>query len=191
MSHFLKLNLKKQETYILLFLLLFSVIVVLIYFPENRLYSGHDAAFHYARIRALMEALSDGSFPVYIDSSAVHGYGYGTKLFYSDFVLLPVALLALITNIVFAFKAYLVCILFLAGYFWFLAVRKLFGSNYIALLSAFLINFSYYRLLTLTSRGALGESLSYVFIPLVVLGAYEMIKGNYKKWYIFSVGFGL
>ncbi|WP_163321209.1 YfhO family protein [Dysgonomonas sp. 520] len=38
---------------------------------------------------------------------------------------------------------------------------------------------------------AFGETLSYIFIPIIAWGAYEIIRGNYKKWYILSIGLGL
>jgi len=138
-----------------------------------------------------MDALCDGSFPVYIQSQGANGYGYGTKLFYSDILLIPIAVLALLTNIVIAYKIYVFFLFFLCGYFTFIAVNKIFRSNKIAYLSAILISFAYFRMIAMFLRGAFGEALSYVFIPIIIWGTYEIISGNYKKWYIFSIGFAL
>lgn len=180
-----------RYSYFLLFLSLMSVFIIYVCFPENRLYYGPDSSFHYARIEALVESLKDGRFPVYIDYTRVDGYGYGAKLFYSDFLLLPVAILSLFFSLAVSFKIYLFFIFVLSGHFTYRAVFKIFKSKYISVLASLLITFSYYKLYSLTYRGALGEILSYVFIPLVVIGSYELIKGNSQKWYLFSIGFAL
>lgn len=185
------LNSLNKYTIFLLLLFVLSVFVVLILFPENRLYYGPDSTFHYARINALVESLKDGRFPVYIDYTRLDGYGYGAKLFYSDFTLLPVALLTLVFGLPISYKMYLILILFFSGIFTYQASFKVLKSKYIAVLISLLVTFSYFKLYSMAYRGAFGEVLSYLFIPVIVLGSYELIKGNYRKWYIFSIGFSL
>jgi len=182
---------KKEYYFFLGILIVFSLFTVIMFMPENKLYPGYDGYFHYNRIKALMEAITDGSFPVYIEADAANGFGYGTKLFYSDFLLIPIALVAFITNLTFAYKLFLFFELFLCGYFTYIATNKIFKSPRIAYLTGFLVTFSYFRFIALFLRCAFGESLSYIFVPVVVWGLYEIISGNYKKWYIFSLGFAL
>lgn len=183
----------ERKEYFLFLVLLFilSLFTTIIYLPEHQLYPGYDIYFHYGRIKALMGAIQDGAFPVYIESEAANGYGYGTKLFYSDFLLIPLALLALATNLVFAYKVFVFFILFLCGFYTNIAVSKIFESKYIGYLTAILVTFSYFRLTGLFLRGGVSESLSFIFIPVIAWGIYEIIEGNYKKWYIFSIGFAL
>jgi hypothetical protein len=38
-------------------------------------------------------------------------------------------------------------------------------------------------------RGAIGELLAFIFIPITLLGLYELIYRDYKKWYLFTFGF--
>ena len=38
------------------------------------------------------------------------------------------------------------------------------------------------------TRAALGETLAFVFAPLVIYGMYEIIYGDYKKFYILTIG---
>ena len=183
---------ESKDYYIFIILLLaLSLFATLIYLPENRLYPGYDIYFHYGRIKALIQSIQDGSFPVYIESEAANGYGYGTKLFYSDFLLIPAALLAIITNLVFSYKVFIFFNLFLCGFFTRKAVTNIFKSEQIGYLSGILVTFSYFRLTGLFLRGGLSESLSFIFIPVIAWGIYEIIQGNYKKWYIFSIGFAL
>lgn len=184
-------NLFDRYSTFLLLLFVFSVIVVFALFPDNRLYYGPDSTFHYARINALVESLQDGRFPLYIDYTRLDGYGYGAKLFYSDFTLLPVALLTLVFGLSISYKIYLILIFFFSGFFTYWASLKVLKSKYIAILICLLVTFSYFKLYSMAYRGALGEVLSYLFIPVVVAGCYELIKGDCRRWYIFSVGFSL
>jgi len=182
---------RKEYCLFLLLLFILSLFTTIIYLPEHQLYPGYDIYFHYGRIKALIVAIQDGTFPVYIESEAANGYGYGTKLFYSDFLLLPVALLALVTDLIFAYKVFVFFILFLCGFYTNIAVSRIFNSRYIGYLAAILVTFSYFRLTGLFLRGGISESLSFIFIPVIAWGIYEIIEGNYKKWYIFSIGFAL
>ena len=38
-------------------------------------------------------------------------------------------------------------------------------------------------------RAAIGETLAFMFLPIVILGLYELLFRDYKKFYIFSLGF--
>ncbi|EQC72055.1 hypothetical protein HSISS2_1798 [Streptococcus sp. HSISS2] len=40
-------------------------------------------------------------------------------------------------------------------------------------------------------RFATGEFIAYAFIPLVFYGLYTILKGDYRKWYILSIGMSL
>ncbi|WP_146212763.1 glycosyltransferase family protein [Dysgonomonas alginatilytica] len=60
-----------------------------------------------------------------------------------------------------------------------------------AFITAILYTFCLYRLQDLYDRSALSEAFSFTFVPLAFWGLYEIIKGDYKKWYIISIGFCL
>lgn len=184
-------KIKNENTYFLLSLVLLSLLTVIFYMPGSDLISGYDAFFHYNRINALIEALKDGSFPIYIEYDAANGYGYGTKLFYSDFMLLPIAGLAMITNLSFAYKVFVFSALALSGYFTSVAVRKFFQSDRVGYISGLLVAFGLFHLVGLFERSAFGEALSYIFIPIIAIGLWEIVYGNQRKWYVFSLGFGL
>jgi uncharacterized membrane protein len=138
-----------------------------------------------------MEALADGSFPIYIDYEAILGYGYPTKWFYPDITLIPTALLANATNVIFAYKTMMVVASVLTGVFMYATMSRVYNSSYIASMAALLYTFSYYRIQGLFERAALGETLALTFLPIAFLGIYEIVKGDYKKWYILSIGFTL
>ncbi|NDW10829.1 YfhO family protein [Dysgonomonas sp. 520] len=189
------INEKKKNEHFILFLLILaflSILMIFCYHPENKLYQiGDDVNFHYRRIGALIESLSNGTFPVYIDNSAANGMGYATKWFYSDFLLIPFALIAKYTSIAIGYKSLIFVITFLCGLFTFKLTKRVYNNNFAAYISAIVYTFSYYRLFDLYNRSALGEAISFTFLPIVFLGLYEVIKGDYKKWYILTIGFSL
>jgi len=150
---------------------------------------GHDFHFHYTRFNALIEALNDGRYPYYIDYTAANGYGYFTSAFYCDLILVPFAYIGTFTNSIFAYQIMLFTMTMLAGIFMYMTVNKIYKSNYAASISGILYAFAYYRLLDIYRRGALGESLSFTFVPIIILGIYHIIKGDYRKWYILALGF--
>jgi len=154
-------------------------------------YSGYDFYFHYRRLYALIDALQHGNYISYIDYSNVDGYGYLTKAFYSDVILLPFAFIGLFTSVYFACDVMVFTMTILSGVFMYHMVRVVYKNRYAASISAILYAFAVYRLYDIYQRGALGEALSFTFLPLVFLGLYHIIKGDYKKWYILAIGYSL
>lgn len=138
-----------------------------------------------------MEALKNGTFPVYLDYDAINGYGYATKWFYPDPVFIPFALIGNVTNLTFAYKSLLFVMSILCGTFTYMAVKSIYKSSFSATISALLYTFCIYRLLDLFERAAIGEVLAFTFIPLIMWGLHEIVTGNYKKWYILAIGYSL
>lgn len=162
--------------------------IVLFFYPFR---TGHDMMFHVMRLDALIDAMRDGAFPTYIDYKAVDGYGYGTKWFYSDFMLIPFAVIGLFTNSFFAYKSMLVSYTLLCGLLTYISGYKITKNRYISFIFTVLYTFSYYRLYDVYNRSALGETICLTFIPLAIWGAYEIANGNYKKWYVIAIAFSM
>lgn len=150
-----------------------------------------DFYVHFNRLVVLMEALKDGSFPYYMDYHIMDSYGYLIKGFYSDFLLIPFAIIGNLSSATTAYLSIIFISTFCCGIWMHIAIKKITKNNYIALLTSLLFTFCTYRVFDIYIRGALGEILSFTFIPLIIWGSYEIIKGDYKKWYIFTVGISL
>ncbi len=153
--------------------------------------TSHDFYFHFKRFTVLTEAIRNGSFPVYIDYSSIDGYGYLTRCFYSDFILIPFAIIAIFTTPLFGFQVLIFTSTILCGVFTYITVNTVFKSSFAATVSAILFTFCIYRLLDVFHRFAVGEAVSFTFIPIVFLGLYHIIKGDYRKWYIIAIGYSL
>jgi len=152
---------------------------------------GQDFFFHYRRFQALMDGLKEGPFLIYLDHTAIDGYGYFAKAFYSDVILIPFAVIGNLTNAEFGYLSMIFVMTILCGVFTYIAINKIFRSSFAAAMGAILFTFCVYRLLDVYHRTALGEALSFTFIPLVFWGLHEIISGNYKKWYILAIGYTL
>ncbi len=177
------------------FWIFFSVLLFLSVFCSfaygTQFLGGDDYYFHNARFEALMQGLKAGTFPSYIDYQGLYGYGYLVKTFYSDFILIPYALLANLTSKDFAYWFLYFSMTMMCGTFMYIFVRRVYKSVYVASVSSILYTFCLYRLLDLYYRGAWGEAFSFTFLPIVFLGLFYIIKGDYRKWYVIAIGFSL
>lgn len=152
---------------------------------------GGDFYVHFNRLVVLMEALADGSYPVYMDYYMIDGYGYLIKAFYCDVLLIPFAVIGNITSATFAYTSLIFTLTFLCGFLTYVAAKRVLKCKYAAVMAALLYTFATYRIFDIYVRGALGEVISFTLLPIILLGAYEIVRGNYKKWYILSIGFSL
>jgi hypothetical protein len=170
-------------------MVLLTLAMMYFYHP---LLDGHDYYFHKMRMEALIDAIRDGNFPLYIDYNAIAGYGYLSKAFYSDFLLIPFAIIGVFTDFMTAYQTMIFTITLLCGVTTYIAVNKVYKSTYAAAVSGILYTFCIYRLIDLYHRSALGETIAFTILPIVFLGLYHIIAGDYKKrWYILTIGFCL
>lgn len=184
-------NKKVQFGIFIVVLSILSILMINIYIPENSMYFGADIYFHFRRLAASMESLSHNSYPIYLDYSAAMDFGYATKWFYPDFMLIPFAWIGNMTNIFFAYKFMIFSFTVLTGIITYKITDRIFNNSFVSIVSSILYTFALYKIQNLFVRAALGESIAMSFFPIIFLGLYEIIQGNYKKWYILSIGFCL
>lgn len=183
------LNRKYHFPVFLVIMLFLTLAMMYFYYP---LLDGHDYYFHKMRMEALITAIQEGRFPLYIDYNAIEGYGYLSKAFYSDFLLIPFALIGVFTDFMTAYQSMVFTITILCGVTTYIAVNKVYKSSFAASISGIAYTFCIYRLIDLYHRAALGETIAFTILPMVFLGLYHIIAGDYKrKWYIFTIGFCL
>lgn len=182
------------------FKLLFFLLVLLLlsaglnwwYFPQGGIVSGGgtDLLFHANRFYAIIQAIEDGTYPFYINTEALNCYGYAANLFYPDTMLVPFAILAPYIGFATAYKLMIFCYTFLCGIFSYWCLNRVTKNYLTSFLFSILYTFAIYRIIDISYRGALGEFISFTFLPIVCLGLYEVIFNNYKKnWYIITIGF--
>lgn len=179
---------KTQFWIFFIVLILMSAAMVYIYLP---FYPGHDSYFHFGRLQSLMDELKNGNIFIRPDYSVMEGYGYFTRAFYPDFILIPFAFIGNLTSLEFAYNFMIFTMTVLCGLFTYMMINRIYKSTYAAAMGALLFAFAMYRLLDIYHRGALAEASSFTFVPLSFWGLYEIIKGDYRKWYILTIAFSL
>lgn len=159
--------------------------------------SGHDLLFHLMRVEGLAAELSNGVFPVKMQSMWMDGYGYPVSIYYGDIFLYPSAWLRLcgFTPIE-SYKIYLLVVNILTTIISYASFKVIFSRSDIALVTTFAYTTSAYRLCDLYVRSAVGEYSAMAFIPLVVVGVYGIYRGRENKWntlipYVLSLSIGM
>ena len=151
---------------------------------------GHDLYYHLSRLHAMDVNFSLGEFPSMINHEALAGYGYASGLFYPDFFLYPGALLMKCGfGIVAAYKCLIVlCVAATASGAYYCA-RRLSATCFGAFATALLYTWSSYFATNLLVRSAFGELSLFVFAPWIVLGLYEAVMGDPRRFAFLSFGF--
>lgn len=150
---------------------------------------GHDLAFHLSRIAAIKDNLKLGIIGGEIYPNYLGGYGYANPLFYPDlFLYIPALLSYMGLSVITSYKIFLLLISFGSILNMFICVKGITNNKKAALISSVIYGFASYRLVDMFTRAALGETLAFVFAPLVIYGIYEIIYGTPKKFYILMIG---
>ncbi len=157
---------------------------------KERYTNGDDLYFHFHHIRGIAASLKAGYFPPRIHLDWIENYGFGCGFYYPDAFLWIAAFLYLAGFSIFAsYHIFLVLCTFFSLVTMYMAAHRISGSRRAASLSTALYAFASYRLLDVFFRAALGEIQAFVFMPLVVLGLYEIYHGRPEKWGWFALGF--
>ena len=150
---------------------------------------GDDLYFHLSRIVGIKNGLELGIFPVKVYPGYFNGYGYANGLFYPDlFLYIPAILVYLGMKVVTAYKILIVLCTIFSALFMYICVKGISKSRYAGAISMIVYTLASYRAIDVYTRADLGETLAFVFFPLVILGIYKIIYENYKQWYILSFG---
>ena len=181
----MKINEKKLTILILTSLIILTSIWLI---PSGLPYS-HDIAYHYTRLVGLTNTIKNGDFIALIHD-ILNGYGYANGLFYSNFFFYIPAFLSLIgISYINAYKMFYLIINISTVIVSYKCFKSILKNNKYALITTTLYTLATYKIMDLIVRGAMGENLAFIFIPLIILGLYEIIYRDYKKWYLFTIGF--
>lgn len=177
----------------LLLFLFVSIIAVYLTSLDGHIWSflerTNDGRFHVMRMEGLYESIKQGNFFPVINMSSLGGFGYISNVFYSNLWLYPVAFLRLAgMTTVQAFIAFYIMVnfaTFVTSFWSYYQASRRYDKS---LLFSFVYTLSTYRIFDMIRRFDIGETLTLVFLPLVVLGVYEIFYGNYHKWIYLTMG---
>lgn len=190
----------KEETKKVVELVKFLIIVFAISvfacqpYLNNMMIYTHDFGYHLNRIIQISKNLDLGIFPSFIHSGLLNNLGYANSIFYPEiFLYIPAILMSIFDlHALTVYKIFLIVITFFTFLSMYISSNGIFKKKEVAWISSLLYIFSLYRLTDIYVRGALGEILSFIFVPLIFYGLYEIIFSENKKWWIIAIGlFGI
>ncbi|RJR15953.1 hypothetical protein C4579_01125 [Candidatus Microgenomates bacterium] len=160
---------KKRIIYLLFWLIVVGVLSLLsakgLFYPGY--FESHDGIIHAMRQAHFNYALQHGQFPVRWLSTAMAGFGSPVLLFnWSLPYYLASALYLLGLSIEASLEVVLGASLLLSGVFCFLLVRQLTSNNLAGVIAGVLYVWAPYHMTDVYIRGALGETVAFVFLPL-------------------------
>lgn len=180
---------KNEQLFIGIGCLTLTILFMLPYLG-NELSIEHDTLFHLSRIEGLAKSFQSGKLLPDIYPFKNDGFGYASALFYCDFFLIPAAVLYnLGFEVAIGYKLTIFLATLLSAVSMSRVVYKLKHSTLLALFSSTLYLFSNYRITDVYVRGALGEIIAMAFIPLILLGAYELFYKEKSQIRNLIVGF--
>ncbi len=172
------------------FLLILTPLTLFPYLSSKTFITGDDLYFHLTEIKGIAAALRAGYFPVRILPDALNGYGYGSGFYYPNFFLtIPALLILLGFYVMDAYKIFIALCSFFAFLTMFLTVRRISQSEKASYAAVILYACSAYRLIDIYYRSALGEIQAFIFLPLIILGLYEIFHSHPERWWIFALAF--
>lgn len=150
---------------------------------------AYDTHFHAARIMNLADGLRSGLLPVRAAGFSYNGYGAMTSVFYPDLLLYPWALALLGgASITWVINSLVVVVNALTAACMYSCAKRMLGHRQGAMCAAILYVFSIYRLEDLYCRLMVGEMLAMAFVPVFLLGLYEVILGDKRRWPVLVLG---
>lgn len=172
------------------FLILLGLVIFTSYplFTDYLIY-GHDLDVHLMRIEGVKDAILDKQFPAMIYPNSSNGFGVLGFAYPNLFLYFPAGLRLCNISMVTAYQSLLVLINVLTLFVTYYAAKTITKSNYASIVACIVYMLSPYRLSDLYIRGALGEVIAMIFLPLVIAGIYHIFLGNKNKWYLLVIGY--
>lgn len=166
----------KNEKYIsIIIILIASIFVCIPLMSKNIDMTYDDGIQHICRLIGTFQSLQDGETAIM--SNFCNGFGYSWNLFYSPLTAyLPLIFKILGVSFATCIKLFMFLVVFLSGYFIYLFTKKLTKNNNIAIVASIFYILAPYRITDMYIRNALAELTSFVFLPLVFLGLYNLFN---------------
>lgn len=166
------------------------IISIIISIPLTKGYiDGHDSDAHISRVMSTVISLKLHQILPMISPNYVNGLGYSWNLFYPPLTNYMAIILRVVCN---SFTQSLnLLVLFsiiFSGIFMYHFVEKVSKSKKVGLLAAIFYVTIPYRISDIYIRYAMGEIISFVFIPLVFNGLYSIFEDNGKRNYLLTIG---
>lgn len=149
----------------------------------------HDVYFHLARIENIVSGLEMGDFPVRLGGYSYNGYGAITSVFYPDVFLYPLALMRMGgASQTYVMNVYYVAVNIVTAACMYVCAKRIFGNRWAGVFASILYLLADYRISNVFTRTAVGEMTAMAFMPLFVLGLWEVVLGDKRRWRVLTFG---
>ena len=182
-------NIFKSENFrCFLVLLVVALVMCLPMLKDNLDLYYDDGIQHISRAFGSFEAMQKGINFGNIIPSFSNGFGYSWNLFYGAFTTVGIIICKMATgSYIIGYKVFAFVCLLLSGIFMYKFVKDVSDNANVGLLAGALYMMAPYHLTDLYVRNAIAEFASFMFIPLVFLGLYNIVQKEGKSWYL-SIG---
>lgn len=180
-----KINIKYIEYIILI------IVVLIISLPlfKTGFIDTHDGHYHIMRIFGTIAGIEDGQFLPEVVMQWGNGFGFSWNLFYPPLVTYIGALFKLILpTYTIAMKAVLVLLTLISAIGMYKLMIEITGKKKISLLTAIIYITAPYRITDIYVRLAIGEVLTFAFMPILFQGLYNLFNKDGKKDYLVIIG---
>lgn len=162
----------------------------------NEFLGGGDLGYHLERIEGVKDCLENGIWPVRLEPNFPFEYGYANGVFYSDlFLVIPALLRMAGFTVMGAYHIFAsICLTSDVVVSWYVG-KRIFKNTYLGLLFSAIYSLSIYHLFDEILRGGTGTLVATIFLPVLVLGYYELYtfdKEELKRskvWLTIAVGY--
>lgn len=178
------IKIKRNSIYIIIIVLVASILIIPLFKSDTNIYYD-DGIQHIARAYGTFSSLKDGNFLGNIISNFTNNFGYSWNLFYGPISTWGIILFSFITqNFMVGYKIICYIAMILSGIFMYKFVFALMNNKDASLLASILYMTFPYHLTDLYTRNALGEFISFIFIPIVFLGLYNIFFNEDNPYYL-------
>lgn len=182
---------KKLKKHLLpIFLLILSALALMFIFITSPYHQNHDTVIHLANIEETKNAITiENLYPNEISKHIANDFGYGNRLFYPPLGYLTAGYSAKILDTTLGvgtldtMKIVYTVSLLLSGFTMYFFSYKLLKSRKLAFLSGLIYMAIPYHLSDIYVRDAIAETFLFPFLPLILLGVYNLLEGNKKAFY--------
>lgn len=172
--------LKNEKYYSIIIILIASIFVCIPLMSKNIDMTYDDGIQHIARLMGTYQSIQEGQTSIM--SNFCNGFGYSWNIFYSPITALaPLIFKLLGVSFTTCIKLFMFVVIFLSGYFMYVFTKKVTNNNNASIVAAILYIFAPYRLTDMYIRNALAELASFMFLPMIFLGLYNIFNEESNK----------
>lgn len=186
-------RLKKKEWLTRVILWLFFLALSFLYMlpitkhGELALKFLNDGPFHLSRMMSLENIMQAPMNFNYFNHT-----GVPVNAFYPWLFLYPMyGLYQLTHQLVWSYHVYFILLTWVTLLIAYYCMKKISQSPKLSLVFSVVYVFGTYRLSDIYYRHSVGEAIAYTFLPIVLLGIYQLFYVDEKKWWILAIGMTL